>query len=225
MSHYSDKSPFWTYFKDRLRFALIAFPGPIAALIHGLARYLDKVRQDVYWVRDQFVPPTSEDQHIPLHGESRSVGRIKYDTDTQYRLRVEEAALWHGLGGKVLGVPEILKLYGFGSARIDNVRLENPDLWAHFDVSLIRPPKEFSQGDVDAVIALINQYKPGRSVLRGTRFAAQNNAPMYLGAAAQTRITIHHYIKAREPVPPQPAVLFLGAASNMYVRIHHYIRG
>lgn len=223
MSHYTDKSPFWMYFKDRLRFGLIALPGPIAALIHGLARYLDKVRQDICWVRDQFVPPVSEDRHIPLHGESRGVVRIKYDTDAQYRIRVEEAAMWHELGGKVLGLPEILKQYGFGSARIDNVRLENPDLWAHFDVSLIHPPKEFSQGDIDAVIALVNQYKPGRSVLRGTRFAAQNDAPLCLGAAVQVRVTVKHQVYAKEALPPVPVVLAFGAASNAHVRIDHYI--
>ena len=68
MSFYSDKSPFWRYFKDKLSFGLIAAPGALAVLVHGLARHMDDVRQDIFWLRDQFAPPTAEDAHIPLHG-------------------------------------------------------------------------------------------------------------------------------------------------------------
>lgn len=223
MSFYTDNSPFWRYFKDKLAFALIAVPGPLAAVMHGLARYLGLVRQDVLWVCDQFVPSKAEDRHIALHGDSRAAPRTRFDTDARYRKRVELAAKWHKMGGKEQGLPEILKEYGFASAKVYNKRKDDPALWAHFDVNLVQPPKDFSQGDVDAVLAVANQYKPGRSVVGRLQFAARQRAPLCLGAAAQTRITINHFAKAWEAQPPEPAPLAVGAAGSAYITIHNRV--
>lgn len=223
MSFFTDKSPFWRYFRDKLCFPLIAVPGALAVLAHGLARYLDDVRQDVLWVRDQFAPPTAEDQHIPLHGDSRGVPRTRFDDAARYRTRVEYAAKWHKLGGKVQGLPKILAEYGFAGGEIRNKRQDDPALWAHFDVNLLNPPRDFDAADVDAVLALANQYKPGRSKIGIVQFASQHRAPLCLGALAMTTVTIDHYVKAREAQPPGPAPLVLAAASHAYITIDHWV--
>lgn len=224
MSYYQDKSPFWRYFRDTLHLAFISAPGALAALVHGLARYLDDVRQDIFWLRDQFVPTRAEDGHIPLHGDSRAVPRTRFDTDARYRRRVELAAKWHKLGGKERGLPQILAEYGFDSARVHNKRRDDPALWAHFDVKLVKPPQDFSEEDVAAVLAIANLYKPGRSVIGKVQFASQHAAPLQLGAAAQTTVILNHFAKAWEAQPPGPAPLALGAASQAYVKIEHRIR-
>ena len=223
MSFYADKSPFWRYFRDTLAFALIATPSALAVLVHGLARYMDDIRQDILWLRDQFVPTKAEESHIPLHGESRAVPRTRFDTDARYRKRVELAAKWHKLGAKEQGLPEILKEYGFLSGKIHNKRQDDPALWAHFDINLLSPPKKFDSADVDAVFALANQYKPGRSVIGLVQFANQHHAPFCLGAVAQTTTIIDHYAKAWESQPPGPAPYALGAASHAYVTIDNRI--
>jgi hypothetical protein len=212
------------FFQQMLSFGLIAAPGALAALVHGLARYLDDVRQDVLWVRDQFVPITAEDQHISLHGESRAVPRTRFDTSARYRARVEYAAKWHKLGGKVQGLPEILAEYGFSDGKIHNKRQDDPALWAHFDVNLLNPPKYFESADVDAVFALANQYKPGRSVISKIQFAKEHCAPLALAAVALTAVTVDHYVKARAARPPGPAVLSGGAAIHTFITFDHWVR-
>ena len=224
MSFYTDKSLFWRYFRDKLVFGLIAVPGALAALIHGLARYLDNVRQDVLWLRDQFVPPRAEDTHIPLHGDSRAAPRTRFDTAVRYRRRVELAAQWHKLGGKNQGLPVILSEYGFAGGTVHNMRQENPELWAHFDLNLLHPPSDFDSADVDAVLALANQYKPGRSVIGTIQFASQQYAPLCLGAVAQTTVIIDNHVAEWEAQPPGPApIMLLGVASHAYVTIENRI--
>ena len=221
MSFYSDKSPFWRYFKDGLSFGLIAAPGALAVLVHGLARHLDAVRQDVYWLRDQFAPPTAEDAHVPLHGQARAVPRTRFDDARRYRRRVERAHAWHRLGGKDQGLPEILAEYGFGGGEIRNCRLDDPNLWAHFDINLLHPPRDFAAADVDAVLALANQYKPGRSVVGTARFAVEQSAPLYLGTAAQVAVIVNNYVVEPPAIPPGPAPLYLGAAAHAYVTVNN----
>lgn len=224
MSFYTDNSPFWRYFRDTLAFGLIAVPGALAAVIHGLARYLDDVRRDILWLRDQFVPTQADDTHIPLHGDSRAVPRTRFDTAARYRTRVEYAAKWHKMGGKEWGLPQIIAAYGFLNGEVYNKRKDNPALWAHFDLKLLQPPRDFDQEDVAAVLSIANQYKPGRSVIGTVQFANQESAPLCFGAAAQTRVVVNHYAKAWEPQPPQPAPLMLGAASHAYITFEHRVK-
>lgn len=223
MSFHTDKNPFWRYFRDKLCFSLIATPGALAVLIHGLARYMNDIRQDILWLRGQFAPPRAEDLHIPLHGDSRAVPRTRFDTDARYRKRVERAAPWHKLGGKERGLPVILSDYGFSGGKIHNTRQDSPELWAHFDVNLLNPPSDFENSDVEAVFALANQYKPGRSVIGVIQFANQSYAPLCLGAAAQVTIVLDHYATAWEAGPPGPAPFVLGATSHAYVTIENRI--
>jgi hypothetical protein len=222
MSFYKDISPFWRYFRDTLAFGLIARPGALAVLVHALARTLDTVRKDVLWARAQFVPPTAEEDYIPLHGDSRGAPRTRFDSAARYRLRVERAAAWHKKGGKNIGLPEILMEYGYSSGTIYNCRDDDPALWAHFEIRLLNPPADWSAFDVDTVFALANQYKPGRSVIRKIQFAKQHPAGWFAGAVAQTAVIMDHHVKYKEALPPDPAPLYAGAAAHPYVVINNF---
>ena len=220
----SARSPFWKYFRDTLAFGLISRPGALAVLVHALARTLDTVRRDVLWVRAQFVPPTAEEDYIPLHGDSRGAPRTRFDTSARYRTRVERAAAWHKLGGKIVGLPQILTEYGFSDGEIHNCREDDPDLWAHFDVNLLNPPGDFNAADVEAVFALAGQYKPGRSVIRRVQFAKQQRTGLYAAAASQVIVLLEHRIAPRPVLPPEPATLHTGAAAQCYAIIDNYVR-
>lgn len=225
MSYSTNQSPFWRYFRDTLALPFLAVAGPLSALVHGLARYMDTVRQDILWLRNQFVPPKAEDIFLPTYGEARGVPRTRFDSDSQYRIRVERAFVWHKQGAKVQGLPAILAEYGFDSGTIVNLRDSNPALWAHFDVTLLKPPPDFSARDAAAVLALANQYKPGRSIIRTVQFASQQRAGLHLGVAAQTVVTVDHTVRPRTSEPPQPGTLRFAAALHSVVRIEHRIQG
>ena len=94
-------SPFWQYFHDKLNWPAIFRPGPVSALVKGLALYMDDVREDILWLRHQWNPATADDELIAAYGASRGILRTRYDTDESYRLRVVNAFAWHKLGGKV----------------------------------------------------------------------------------------------------------------------------
>lgn len=186
MSFYTDKSPFWRYCRDRLALPFITQVGALAALAHGICRYADDTAKDMRWLQAQFIVPKADAVLIPLYGESRGVARTRFDSDSQFRLRVERAFAWHRLGPRETGMPRILREYGFSSCRIVNARERNPDLYAHFSIVLLKPPADFAADDVDRVFALANQYKPGRSVLDWVQFGMEQRAVMFLGACNQS---------------------------------------
>lgn len=107
-------SAFWKYFADTLRWPQIHAPGALQAVTRGLAGHLDATREDARYLRDQFFPAKAEDVILPAHGDSRGITRHLSETDAQFRARVVHAWRWHNLGGKTLGLPEILRFYGWG---------------------------------------------------------------------------------------------------------------
>lgn len=223
MSFYTDKSPFWRYCRDRLALQFITRVGALAALAHGICRCADDTAKDMRWLQAQFLPPKADEALIPLYGDSRGVERTRFDSDRQFRMRVERAFAWHRLGPKIFGMPQILREYGFGSCRIVDCRGQNPDLYAHFEIRLFKPPADFAADDVDRVFALADQYKPGRSKLRWVRFDVEQQAPMNFGASAQSTVIVDHFVKAKESLPPQPAPLAFGTALQQIVTIEHRI--
>lgn len=223
MSFHTDKSPFWRYCRDRLALPFITHVGALAALVHGICRYADDTAKDMRWLQAQFLPPKADEALIPLYGESRGVARTRFDSNHQFRLRVERAFAWHRLGPRETGMPRILREYGFSSCRIVNARDRNPDLYAHFSIFLLKPPADFAAEDVDRVFALANQYKPGRSVLDWVQFGMEQRAVMFLGACNQSTVIVDHFVKAKEALPPQPAPLCVGAALHHFVTIEHRV--
>lgn len=162
-------SEFWKYFHDVLRWPLIHKPGPLSALVQGQAHSLDETRDDVVYSREQWFPEHCENVLIPGYGTSRGLVRHPKENAAQFRTRVVNAWNWHMLGGKVEGLPEILRFYGFDAVRIESLREFQPSRWAEFQIGLKMPSGQKEQeallNDLDALIWLVNEYKPARSVL------------------------------------------------------------
>ncbi len=158
---------FWTYFYEKLRWPLIHEPGPLQMLARGLATQLDSCREDMLTLRKQFIPAQCENPLVAEHGQSRGVVRSPRETDAQFRTRVVHAWGWHNLGGKVLGLPEILKFYGYEVARIENMRDFSPRRWAEFQIGLKSPASQQEQQEMldglNTFVWLVNEYKPARS--------------------------------------------------------------
>lgn len=162
-------SPFWRYFHDRLNWLPIYNAGPLSAIAKGLALHLDDARSDILWLREQWHPAKCEDQSVPGFGKSRRITRHAKENQKQFRNRVVNAWAWHMLGGKTLGLPEILKFYGFDAIRIENLRGWQPSRWAEFQLGLMTPKTQAGQiellDNLEMLIWLVNEYKPARSVL------------------------------------------------------------
>lgn len=162
-------SRFWKYFNDKLRWALINAPGPVAAVIQGLAHRLDVVRDDVVFLRDQGFARRCEPELVPVHGYARGITRHVTETPEQFRQRVINAYAWHMLGGKQEGLPQILRFYGFDIAEIVSMRKFQSSRWAEFQIGLHNPGDLAEQNAIletlETLVWLVNEYKPARSIL------------------------------------------------------------
>lgn len=211
------ESRFWQYFHNKLSWPGIFAPGPLSAVVKGLALYLDDVREDILWLRRQFTPATADDDLIERYGASRGVPRTKYDTNETYRIRVVRAYAWHKLGGLIHGLPQVLAEYGYPGGVIRHCRDDDPALWAHFEVHLLTPSHEWGQADIDAVYALANTYKPARSVIKHVTFALRQEAPVFAGASQTVAVVMDHAVQnGHAAFPPSP--LEVGAASTMFIQ-------
>lgn len=162
-------SRFWKYFHDKLNWMPIHRPGPLAAIARGLAHEMDDSRADILWLREQWHPARCERESVLGYGLSRGLQRHPRETDEQWRNRVVHAYAWHMLGGKVEGLPKILKFYGFDVPQIINMRQFLPSRWAEFQLVLNTPATQEQQeqllADLDMLIWLVNEYKPARSLM------------------------------------------------------------
>lgn len=162
-------SAFWNYFSEKLVWPQAFAPGPLQAVVRGLAHHLDTTREDIASLREQFFPGRCAPDLVANHGTSRGLVRHPRETPDQFRARVVKAYGWHMLGGKTLGLPQILTFYGFDITRIENMRDSNPAHWAEFGIELQTPQYDTGYLDIIATIAeliwLINEYKPARSKL------------------------------------------------------------
>lgn len=195
-------SPFWQYFHDRLNWPGIFSPGPLSALIKGLALYMDDVRDDILWLRRQWTPSTSEEDMIVGYGESRGIPRMRLDTDELYRQRVINAYVWHKLGGKFRGVERIYSENGF-LAQILNAS-DPKTLWAHFRVHIDVNNTEFGPDASELAWFLANEYKPARSKIE--YFITDITLPLEEYVGVGLRSLTH----SKRPVyffPPSPPVM------------------
>lgn len=210
---------FWRYFRDTLAWPWLATPGALCVIAKGLADTMDAVRDDIRWMRDQWVVPLAEQDRMQGYGASRGAPRTRHDDDARHRRRVERAFAWHRMGGTVDGLPQILAEYGYPDGRVRNLRDDDPAQWAHFDVELLSPPSTgFGAADIDAVRSLANEYKPARSVLGKVGFTLRSSAGLTAGAVISTAIIMEHRVGGGEAAFP-PAPLHVGAGCIQYVII------
>jgi hypothetical protein len=181
---------FKDYFFKTLRWPLIHRPGPLAALVEGLARALDEVRQDIIWLRNQFNPWTCEPGMIPPHAESRGIARYAEETGEQYRERCIRAFAWQCLGGGQLGMPQILAHAGYPGTKMFNVRHEDAERWAEFKPQVPVPESGLKAEDFPRIAWMANETKPARSRLAGIRVASTVHGTVYAGGITYTTIRV-----------------------------------
>lgn len=174
-------SVFWKYFRDVLAWPLNHAPGPVQALVKGLALTMDGTRDDAVYLRSQFFPGLCAEELVSAHGASRGIVRHPRETADQFRSRVIKAYRWHLLGGKTEGLPEILRFYGFDALAVDNLRRCQPSRWAEFQIGLATPTtqqeQQFLLGQVENLVWLVNEYKPARSMLARLYTDTYNREP------------------------------------------------
>ncbi len=158
----------WDYFKG-LGWNLIQLrSGALTMLAEGGGAALDDARQAILWLRDQFNPETCETAYLDAHARSRGVTRAPREPDDKYKARVVKAFPWHFQGGKRLGLPEILKLYGY-DATVIPYRTIDPDRWAEFLVEVERTPDTTSE-DRRLLLWAVNDQKQAAAKLAELRF-------------------------------------------------------
>jgi len=206
-------SPFWKYFRDSLRWPQIWRPGPLSAVVKGLALHMDDVREDIIWLRRQWNPATADAEMIARYGESRGIIRWRFDTDESYRRRVINAFAWHKLGGKVRGLERIFaeNLY-----LAEVLPSSDPALWAHFRLSLDVTETGFDDQSGPLAFWLANEYKPARSVLEGVITKSRTPLEECVGVALRSRTVGKSRLWF---APPEPPSLTAGTAVGMRGRI------
>lgn len=163
-------SLFWAYFRDKLRFAPIQRPGPLAALAEGAAAALDTVREVMLKLREQFFPEKCEQELLKRYARSRGIVRVPLEPEAHWLYRVRFAYLWWRSGGRGGAMAITLTNYfGFLSVTIENLRGEDPERWAEFRVraELIGSDPSVAPEQVEWAI---NEMKPARSKLAGLEF-------------------------------------------------------
>ncbi|WP_419787204.1 phage tail protein [Pseudodesulfovibrio sp.] len=181
---------FKDYFFKTLHWPLIFRPGPLAALVEGLARAMDEVRQDIIWLRNQFNPWTCEPEMIPLHAASRGLVQYASETDKQYRERCIRAFAWQRLGGGQLGMPQILAHTGYPGTEMLNVRHEDPERWAEFKPKVPVPESGLAAKDFTRIAWTANETKPARSKLAGIQAASSVSASVSAGGITFSTIRV-----------------------------------
>lgn len=177
---------FKNYIFKTLRWPLCLNPGPIASVVHGLARVFNSVVADIEWLRDQFNPATCELQYLAPLAESRGITRHRLETDNdKFRQRVVKAFAWQLLGGKSAGMPVLLKHFGYETDEPINVRSEDVERWAEFRIEM-DSPETVLQNDYELLLWAINESKPARSKLESIRFRSVLEKEMYTGGKIRT---------------------------------------
>ncbi len=176
---------FWNYI-DSLHWVPAFKPGPIQALLRGIGRHLDDTRDDIMTLRDQFVVRTADYSMLEDYAAARGVTRSYYDSDTQWRTRIEECFRWFKLGGRVNGLKAILADYGAPLAEIFNLRAEDTDKWAEFFLKVPLPERTL----IKQIYELILTYKPARSKMTRFHVTYGEEAPIKAAAATEYGLTL-----------------------------------
>jgi len=211
-------SVFKDYFFTVLRWPLIHRLGPLAVLVEGLARVLDKTREDIIWLRNQFNPWTCDESMIVAHAESRGITRHPAETADKYKERCIRAFAWHRLGGGQIGMPQILAHFGYPDTKILNVRAEDPMRWAEFKPRL-SADKGLSAQDYQLVGWIADETKPARSKLAGIQ--ARSTVSGGVNTSATTLTLVKVILTPERPDSILvPGAIFSGGYTHSVIRTY-----
>ncbi|WP_051294884.1 phage tail protein [Maridesulfovibrio bastinii] len=204
---------FKDYIFKKLRWPLCMSSGPIAVVVHGLARVFNDVVMDINWLRDQFNPATCENQFVQPLAESRGIKRHRLETDdNKFRQRVVKAFAWQLLGGKSAGMPVLLKHFGYETEEPVNLRSEDQKRWAEFRINLTTPISPIQQDDFELLGWAINESKPARSKLASIRVAKKFFSNVYIRGYLRKTRTRTIYPADLGPTKSGPASVYIGGA-------------
>ena len=175
---------FFDYFRRTLRLPFISASGPLALLAEGGADCLDTVREIILILRDQFLPARCEDVLLVRFAAVRGIRRAAFEPEEYWLSRVRFAYAWYIRGGRASALEEALCAgFGFISAKVVNLRDEDPARWASFRIVL-----DGAFGDLlsrfDQLEWAINEVKPARSKLAGMtlQLTSRGDVPVMGGA-------------------------------------------
>ncbi|MBF0454940.1 MAG: hypothetical protein HQL72_09040 [Magnetococcales bacterium] len=156
---------FWNYFTRSLQFLLIQQPGPLSQMARGGAESLDGVRDDMLWLRDQFLPVKADPAFLTHFANARGIKRIPGEDDGQFAARTINAYAWYRLGGREKGLNQFFTVFGFEGAVIEPLIVGGPG--GQYDFQIHLPPRErgYEESDFETLIHLTNEQKPARSRL------------------------------------------------------------
>ena len=211
------KSPFWSYFHDKLNWLPIFRPGPVSAIMKGLALHMDEVRQDILWLREQWNPATCELWLLERYGASRGIFRNSFDTDESYRKRVIHAYIWHKLGGKVRGMEQIYAESGYDALVSSS---PYPELWAHFRVRIAVTDLFFGLEELKNCFWIANEFKPARSILEGIWTYGITHMTHVFACASRSLTSVRNQLWFPPPeIPVTEKIIAIGGRTLTKTRI------
>jgi hypothetical protein len=179
-------SLFWDYFRKTLRWGPIWKDGVLAAVAKGGAVGLDEARDNILWLRGQFMPDTCITEYLAKHAAGRVISSQHYrETIDQYRDRVVNAFAWHEKGGKARGLSEILEYYRFEDVQVYSLRSEDEERWAEFRL-YVRPTFWMESEDYDLLKMIANEYKAASAMLESIVVQYESECTSHVGVQVRT---------------------------------------
>ncbi len=137
----------------------------------GIARaagdQMDDAKEDIKWVRRQFIPALCEDELVTAHAKARGIERYEYESDEFFRNRIQNAYQFFESGGRVAGMNEFLAAIGIKGGVLEYHEYSGEPAigWAEFaavvDMETVNQDPESRVFLTD----LFNELKPARSKL------------------------------------------------------------
>lgn len=201
---------FTTYFLKILNYLPLQKSKVLSCIIEGLGHYFDKIHKDIIYTRNQFMIQLADKSLISEYGSSRGITRSKYDNDDDYRKRVLYAYKWIELGGKVDGLITILADYGFPNAEFKNLRDDYSDRWVEFQLKY--PDKTVFEENQEKMVAIVNQYKPARSLLSGVIMPYNIKGSIFYAGISRQQQMINIY-RTRTCIKAANKIIYAGVSS------------
>ena len=155
----------WKYFRETLRFPLIWRPGPLSVVAEGGADALDRARDGLRWLLDQYIPELCDDDFVETHAVSRAVRRWYGGSSPSLRQLAADSYMIYRLGGRPAGLERVLGWMGIDAVIVEAHNQSPPLPPFFFDVVLEHYPGDYLDDLMRAVMA----FKPARSWISSIR--------------------------------------------------------